>query len=191
LFGLGAPGTNDSPYLFPDGMGVKIEQGQQLLLNLHLLNATEGDLSGTSGFEVLRVDPKDVQTEADIVLMGTEQFSVPPGVNSQDAECTMPRDTTIITFIPHMHLLGQHMRVAAEFADTTEQTMFDGDFNFDLQSPLQMSPLSLRMGEKVRLRCTWNNTTSQVVHFGYGSHDEMCFAVAYKYPAGGSAFCLF
>ena len=52
VFGSGV-GTNAIE--FPQGVGIKLAAGSQLLLNLHLFNTADTALSGTSGTKILKV----------------------------------------------------------------------------------------------------------------------------------------
>jgi hypothetical protein len=51
LLGSGA-GENYSAGALPEGVAYKITKGSQLNLNLHLFNAGDGTLTGTSGTKV-------------------------------------------------------------------------------------------------------------------------------------------
>ena len=53
-----------------------------------------------------------------------------------------------------------------------------------------MATLSLPMGSRIDVTCTYNNNTNPPVNipFGDSSNQEMCFTGLYKYPAGGGLF---
>ncbi len=40
----------------------------------------------------------------------------------------------------------------------------------------------LDVGDSIRTRCTWNNTTSSPAGFGENTSDEMCFNFISYYP---------
>jgi hypothetical protein len=43
-------------------------------------------------------------------------------------------------------------------------------------------------GNGLSYQCEWNNATDDVVEFGEGVNDEMCFLWAYYYPSVGVGF---
>ncbi len=112
IFGSGV-GTN--PIAFPPGVAVKVSKGQQLLLNLHLFNIGDSELTGTSGTEIKTIPADQVEHEAEVVLMGNVfNLHIPPGQSTQTGRCVMNGDVTLFAVNPHMHQLGTHMKVVAK-----------------------------------------------------------------------------
>jgi hypothetical protein len=184
LFGSGV-GT-DTLY-FPKGTAIRIPKGQQLLLNLHLYNANEEDISGLSGTRVVEIPEADVSELAEGVLAGTVAIQIPPNETTvTTGYCTMSQDFTIFAVAPHMHQLGIYERVFAEPAGKEPIAIHDEAYSFDEQSYKLIDPISLSKGDKVRVECTHHNTTNKTVTFGESSFSEMCFAGIYRVPAVGS-----
>ena len=174
---------------FPPGIALKIPKGTQLLLNLHLFNTGDADLSGNSGTLVRTIAESEVTTIAEGVLAGTIAIDIPPQqTTTTTGWCTMSSDVTLFAVAPHMHQLGIYEKVTAESSAVGEVPLFDGPYNFDDQSYHLIEPLNLAKGDRVRVECTHRNTTNQPVTFGESSLAEMCFAGMYRYPADGSPF---
>jgi hypothetical protein len=184
IFGSGV-GTN--PIAFPEGIAVKIEAGQQLLLNLHLFNLADGSLSGTSGTEIKTIPASEVDHEAEIILMGkTLGLQVPPGESTQTGRCVMNGDVTLFAVNPHMHQLGTHMKVTAKSSVDGEVVVHDGAFDFEKQEIYPIQPMvEMKQGDEVLIDCSYNNTTGSTVSFGDSSLEEMCFGTMYRYPPRG------
>jgi hypothetical protein len=186
LFGSGV-GT-DTLY-FPEGTAIRVPKGQQLLLNLHLYNATEADIDGLSGTRIVEIPEADVGELAEGILAGTVAIQLPPNETTvTTGYCTMSQDFTIIAVAPHMHQLGIYERVVAEPASKEPVTIHDEPYSFDEQSYKLIEPLDLSKGDRVRVECTHRNTTNKMVTFGESSFAEMCFAGLYRVPAVGSTF---
>lgn len=186
LFGSGV-GTGD--LLLPDGVAFKAEKGQQLLLNLHLFNVTGAPLSGTSGIEVSTTTPDAITHLGESILGGPVNFQINPGEQTIVGGCRMNGDVTVLALMPHMHQLGTHMKVTAELPGG-DQILLDKSYSFDDQAIVPLdTPLELDSGTRLRVECTYNNTTEEVVSFGEGgTNDEMCFAGIFRYPAFGGDF---
>lgn len=180
-------GVGTDPFTFPAGVAVKVEAGQQLLLNLHLFNTGADDLAGHSGIEIVTADPSEVEHEAQAVLAGQEFFSIPPRSSDfeVDGRCTMPADVTVFAVMPHMHELGVFMRVTANTSDGAH-VLHEDFYSFDDQRYTILSPLRLQAGDTIDVNCHYDNPTDSSVPFGDSTRQEMCYAGIYRYPPVGS-----
>lgn len=187
IFGSGI-GTN--AIAFPPGVAVKITAGQQLLINLHLYNLADSELSGTSGAEMKTMPASEVVHEAEIVLMGSvANLNVPTGESTQLGRCVMNGDVTLFAVNPHMHQLGRHMKVVAKSSVAGDVTIHDAPYDFEEQRIYPLSPLiEMQQGDEVEVHCSYDNDTGSPVGFGDSSFDEMCFGTMYRYPARGAQF---
>jgi hypothetical protein len=188
-----ASGLGTNALMFPPGVGIKLPAGETLVLQLHLFNVATDPLTGTSGIEVVKIDPSEVENEADIFLPGPVSFSIPPNQQySHSGTCTVGSSFNIFAVFPHMHQLGTHLTTTLEVGGAA-QTLHDGDYAFDHQAFIPFDPIALAPGDRVTTECTWNNTTSQNIGWGESSTTEMCFSILYRYPAqndgGGFGFC--
>ncbi len=180
-------GVGTSEYTMPEGVAIKVKAGQQLLLNLHLFNVGDTELTGISGTEILEVAAADVEHEAEAVLMGPVQFSIPPGNQVVTGSCTPNISATIFGVFPHMHYLGTHMKV--DVAATAGSTsLHDGPYDFEDQQIYPVSPTPIENGDVVEVTCSYTNSTNQTVSFGESSEAEMCFAAVFYYPAQGKPY---
>src|SRR6185436_19542555 len=108
MSGVGSP-----EFELPEGVGVRLPAGTQVVLNLHLYNtSSDTPLTGKSGIELLPAAKGASITEAQIVLAGPLGFSIDQGRQSKTFTCTMPAAGTIFAIGPHMHRLGAAMKVA-------------------------------------------------------------------------------
>ncbi len=179
-------GVGTTPLEMPPGVAVKVEAGQQVLVNLHLFNTARSPLSGTSGIRVRVIPRSAVEHEAEVVLAG-EVFQEPIGTpiparsrgHVKEGHCTMAGDTTIFAVMPHMHQLGTFMRV-----ESRGRVLYNSTYSFDDQVYSDISPmLEATRGQRVNVECTYDNPTSSPVPWGDSSTEEMCFALLYRYPA--------
>jgi hypothetical protein len=187
LFGSGVGTT---PFAMPEDIAFKIPAGSQVLLNLHLYNVSNADLTGTSGVEVRTVAPVDEAHQAEVVYVSNFSLSVPPGDSVQDAECTMTDDTTVFGVFPHMHRLGSNMRGVAS-TGAGEVVLHDRAYTFEEQLNYRTDDLvPLAAGDVITAQCSFSNDTGETVGFGDSSDKEMCVLGVYRYPAsGGNSLC--
>ena len=183
-------GVGTEPLVLPEGVAVRIPAGAQILVNLHLFNVTDAELSGSSGIEVVTMAEETVVDEAEVLLAGPLAFNIPARTNGHVIQggCTMADDVTVFAVMPHMHQLGTYMRV-----DVDGEVLYEGAYSFDEQRYYDIDPLRmLSAGTRVGVTCTYDNPTSSNVGFGDSSTQEMCFGLLYRYPAlHDGIFCSF
>jgi hypothetical protein len=185
-------GVGTGAFIFPEDISTKIPAGKQLLLNLHVFNARDTTMTGTSGVEVLRRDPSQVIHEAVVVAAGkTFSLAVPPGRSTQTGTCTLKDDETIVAVGAHMHVLGKHMTTVTLPSNGSGVTLLDKDYSFDSQTAdLLGAPVTLKQGDKIQVDCTYENPGASTVGFGTSTNNEMCFTGLYWYPpASAGVFC--
>ena len=180
---IGGSGVGTAAYILPEGVALKLPAGQQILLNLHLFNTSESELSGTSGMKIKTIPQAQVVHEAESIVAGPLNFVLPTGPSDVTAQCTMAADVTLISVFPHMHMLGTHMRIEANRAVGGTLLLHDQAYNFDNQINYDVGLVELSQGDTVNVTCSYNNTTGQPVSFGDSSLQEMCFVGLLRYPA--------
>lgn len=185
-----ASGVGTNELLFPEGVGLKISQGQTVVLQLHLFNPTGTPISGESGIEIVEIAPEDLVNEADLYLPGPLQLDIPPNQQTTQAgTCTVAAPQTYFAIFPHMHQLGTHFK-ATVTVDGVDTVIHDDAYSFDHQAFLPIEPVTLNPGDSITTECTWNNTTPNSVGWGESSTTEMCFSIVYRYPKQTDAgFC--
>lgn len=184
-----ASGVGTGELRFPPGLGLKLDAGTALGLQLHVYNTTENTLTGTSGVEFYEVDPASVTDEIDMFLPGPQQLALPAGEESTaTGTCTVKESYKIFALFPHMHQLGTHLTTKLTI-NGEERMLHDADYDFEHQDVVMFEPIQLNPGDTITTTCTWNNTTPNVVTYGESSDTEMCYSILYRYPRGSDEFC--
>jgi hypothetical protein len=181
-------GVGTKAYALPDGVAMPVRAGEQLVLNLHLYNTTDAELSGRSGVRARSVDEHSVQHLAESILAGPLSLTIPLGQSTQTGQCTIADTSTFFNVAPHMHRLGVHMKVVAQRQTAGEIVLFDDAYAFDSQQRYAIDPLMLTAGDVIHVECTYENTTTHMVSWGQSTNDEMCFAGLNRYPATSSGY---
>jgi len=192
---LFASGVNSPSLDMPEGVALKVPAGKQMILQLHLFNATNKEINGSSTLYIERSASVDAMHEAEVVLAGPPPVqgipsvpSIPPGNNQKiTATCRMGGDVKFFAVFPHMHQYGTHIKVwMAQQDGTPMQTVYDNDYNFSDQDFAQFAPITLGVEDKIAVECTYNNDTGATIRLGDSSTEEMCFAISYRYPKIGN-----
>jgi hypothetical protein len=183
---LYASGVGTDDFDFPEGVGVRISAGQQMVLNVHTFNATDLELTGTSGVAVKLMDEDEVESEAEFTFVGPVGFQIPddPAPFTVSVSCPVKADATVLNWWPHMHQLGSHLKIEVD-----GETVHDEPFSFVEQVNYPTTG-QITAGQEVKVTCTFVNETGAPVDFGDSSNQEMCFGGFYRYPKQGEDFCL-
>jgi hypothetical protein len=183
-----AAGVGTRELRMPEGVALKLPAGYVLHLGLHIYNVSDEELAGVSGIEVVRVDPEDVEHEAELLIAGPISLEIPPGRHTITGTCNVVEDQTAFALFPHMHQLGVHLKTTVTVGGE-DVILHDGEYDFEEQYQVPIDPLELHMGDTITTDCTFDNTTDRTVTFGESSDTEMCFSVFFRYPATGNTFC--
>src|SRR5262249_46625581 len=128
-----AAGVGSEGITLPKGVGLKLPAGKTLNLGLHIYNTSTETLTGTSGMEVVAMDPKDVEYEADSALVGPFSFSLPAHEETTiSRSCTVDADQTVFSLFPHMHQLGTHIKTTFTMGGVPT-VVHDGAYQFNEQ----------------------------------------------------------
>ena len=186
ILAVWAAGTG--PTRFPEGMGRWVSPGDVLVGNLHY--HPNGVEPRTDRSRVgLYFGEGEPEREVAAVLAGTTDFSIPPHAANHELAVThtLKRDSTIVSYFPHMHLRGKDMAFFARYPDGRRETLLSvPGYDFDWQLfYYPEEPKQLPAGTVIEIVAHYDNSAanernpdpSRAVGFGLQSTDEMMFGV--------------
>jgi hypothetical protein len=183
-------GTGNSKLEFPADAAHVLPKGTQLLVQMHLLNATSSPVEGSVTIDMRRTavaNPRPVSS----YIFGTAAVSLPPKQVSQVVgTCSMFQSVQLIAGFPHMHLLGTAMHFEVGTTETDLHEVFKRDpFDFSNQH-MDMVDATINAGEVTRVTCTYNNPMDKTIEYGESTHDEMCYFVGFAVDLPAQSACL-
>lgn len=185
---LGAWGPGANPTVLPEGVGIPLPIGSQLILQMHYFDSFDGadQEVDQSGYGLLLTDT--VEREAQNYATGPTDFTIPAGDAAFEAKETYrwDADSQVLALWPHMHLLGSKFSQTVVHDDGTEECLLRMDaWDYHNQVTANLvEPATLGPGDKLKISCTFDNSASNPnqtsdppvdVAFGEGTTDEMCF----------------
>ncbi|MFT3699184.1 MAG: hypothetical protein QM831_38915 [Kofleriaceae bacterium] len=181
---LYAAGVGTDDFTFPDGVAIHLTAGTYINLNLHLFNASDNPLTGTSGVLVKTVDQASVVNEAAMVFGGRLPFTIPAAAQPYQVTgtCSAAADFHIVALWPHMHQIATHQSI-----QLNGTMLLDTDYSFTDQKNYPIADTLVKASDTLTTTCTYMNTTGAAVSFGEYTEDEMCFSGMYRYPPSNSA----
>ncbi|NUP08347.1 MAG: hypothetical protein HOW73_20040 [Polyangiaceae bacterium] len=167
----------------PEGIGFHLLDGQRIILEQHVINATPDVIQGGATFDLgVAADDAMIEHHADIMWLANWSIFLPAAQETTITEhCTVPYDVEVFGLMSHTHALGTHFSIE-KWTDVESTHLYDST---DWAHPVYMElgpALSLSTGEGFEWSCTYTNTTDHNVMAGQNSTDEMCMMFAYAYP---------
>jgi len=172
----------------PDGVGRYFQKGSDVVLQVHYhpTGKPEKDQSKIG----IYFSRKPVTQLVGGISVENWQIDIPAGDSNylRTASCTLPRDLTVLSVTPHMHLLGKEMRARAILPDGTRRPLvWVKPWNFRWQETYVLrEPMKLPAGTRLELESWHDNSAKnptnpfnppQRVTYGEGSNDEMSLCI--------------
>lgn len=165
----------------PDGHGALIPAGTNIVVQSHYVNASDQPLRIRDVLRVETMKLADVTTKAAMFTLNTVNFRVPPGESTAVADCVAPQDLDLLFIGGHMHEQGKNLEIFFGATEDPTQRIYLADpwrVEYRDEPPIKKmydAPLSLKAGDVIRTRCTWNNETGEEMKFP----GEMCGSFGY------------
>jgi hypothetical protein len=181
---LYAGGLDSGPLELPENTGFyPLEKGQQVVMQLHLQNATDAPITGTTKMRIDFVDKTPDNKPASIYGLDNRKLNIPPRTAEMKTEmtCKASRDLDVFAVMGHMHKYGVHIDLSRGVSPGAEM-LYQTAWDFETQ-PVTPMKFQVKQGENLYLRCTHKNDTDKPVVYGESSDTEMCSFVMYYAPA--------
>ena len=199
LFGW-VPGNNK--IIFPKGIGKKLYAQSDFIVNVHY---APSPIQVTDSSSIIIELTKDsIEREAQTLTLTENNISNQPFVLYPNKKTTfymrspqLQDSISLISIMPHMHLLGKTFKAYAITPDGEIQPLVNvPSWDFNWQTTYQFSKfMLLPKGTVIYAEATYDNTNenplnpykpARTVGYGWGSKDEMMNLVIYyvKYRKG-------
>lgn len=196
------PGSN--PRVFPTGMGVTIEAGSYIVLQIHYAPGSFGDTDSNTVLNLKYASGAVREVNMDFILNHITTISPPvlqiaPNSTASFTETyTIPflgpyPYITVLGVSPHMHLVGRNIKVyAVRPGNDTVPLINIPNWNFEWQGEYNFrQPLTFPQGTILRAEAFYDNTTANTlapnpsgwVYAGEATTDEMML-VAFSWLLG-------
>ncbi len=178
------PGT--IPYVEPEGMALRLDQGTDLILNTHLQPSGKTEVIQPSIGLYFTPHPA-TKLPMLLQLENDAKLDIPAGQKDflVTDQFTLPIDVELLAIYPHAHYLGKDIQAFATLPDGTKKTLIHiPHWNLNWQAVYRYAePVRLPKGTKVSLRYVYDNSEENAlnpnhppapVKGGNRSSDEMC-----------------
>jgi hypothetical protein len=186
-----AGGKDSGPLELPANTGfTPLAPGQQLVMQLHLQNATDAPISGHTAMRIDYVEATPDLIRAGFAGMDNRKLDIPAHSDAAMNEmgCVMSAELGVFAMLGHMHKRGTHLDVSRG-ATAGQEMLYEEPWNFDAQPVIPVS-IKLNPNDNLHLRCTYRNDGAAPVVYGESSDNEMCVLIMYYAPATMARSCI-
>jgi hypothetical protein len=186
-----AGGKGSSPLELPDNTGfIPLTRGQQVVMQLHLQNATDAVISAKTAMRIDFVEAAPGLTHAGFIGFDNRTLNIPAHSEAvmNEMSCIMDQEVKVFAALGHMHKHGLRLDVSRGPAAGAEM-LYSEDWNFDAQ-PITPVSFQLKPNDDLFLRCTYRNDGDTPLVYGESSNNEMCVLVLYYAPASTAHGCV-
>ena len=169
---------------FPEGVGVKLQGGEVVRLELHFL-----DIGATDMQPELKLDAwyakKPLVAEAGSFFMYDRDIALPAHQSfTARMHCEVPEDITIVDILPHVHVRGVAQRMFLGGGGLAERQLFLSTTGYQDQETRRFDDgFVVHAGQFLDFECDYDNTTDEDVIEGPSKeHNEMCMLLGDYYP---------
>lgn len=183
--GVWFPGTSE--YMYPDGMGTKLEKNSTITINVHFSPGRQDDTTRLQlNFDIDTVVNRVVQNDWVLGLPHIDKplFIEADSIKTFYGNLEIKNDLTYISTMPHMHYLGKSFKtyVVTPSNDTIRLVDIDRwDFHWQMNYFFPKL-IKIPANSFLKAEVTYDNTTGNPnnpnsppidVSMGFGSKDEM------------------
>jgi len=184
--GLGGWAPGSTPRFLPEGMGLWLRKGSDLVLQLHY-HPTGKEESDQSQVGVTFTKKPAEKVVTGIAVAGRNLY-IPAGAKEHRISAQsepLPVDANAVAIAPHMHMIGRKMKVTAALPDGGSIPLIDvQDWDFNWQGSYQYEKtIRLPKGTVIKLEAVYDNSKDnpqnpsdppKPVKWGEQTTDEMC-----------------
>jgi peroxiredoxin len=190
------------PRFLPDGVGMFLPKNSDVVMQVHYHRNGRAEKDKTQVGIYFAKKPVDRPYQPGTIAGGSGLgalrflFSIPPGQERfpLDGDAWATQDFTLLSIMPHMHLIGKSIAVTMKAPGEKEKNLLDiknWDYNWQEVYFLK-EPLQVKAGTQFHVKALYDNsdknprnpfTPPQRITLGEQTTNEMCFVFFGGYSA--------
>lgn len=196
----GSQGSSNSTAkgVLPQDAALHIPARSYVVMNFHMLNASERTLEPCMKVGLHGIDKRQVKNEAGVLFYYNSNIAVPPGGSSTaHMACPITQDVSLRSAVSHMHARGvayEARWLSGDPYDADTQTLDTLYETKQWDAPVDTvwsEPKQLKAGNFLDYHCDYQNPDEREVAQGLDTTDEMCMLLGVYWPRNDNvSFCL-
>ena len=183
-------GIESGTLKMPEGAALSVPAGGQILVQLHLLNTLQNEV--TDKAHIIFHTTKDTGvTTAGMFGFDNRDLHIPAQtMDAVEAQTCSPigRDMDVFAVFGHMHQRGKKIEVSRG-ANPGDEVLYSAEWSFQDQ-PTVPAKFHVSKTDTIHVRCWYDNPDNYEVNYGEKTANEMCSFVFYYTPFKSLFGCL-
>lgn len=173
---------NNFTFNFPEGTAVELPANMEFDVNSHYFNKGAKSYNGEVNINLYTIPKEQVKNPLKIIDMGNTGFTLPPKQKTvATKDFKFNKNVKIVTLFSHTHKLGEKFEILIKGGSRNGEVIYTST-NWEHPEKIDYAvPISLKAGEGLTSRITYNNFTDKTIKFGFTSEDEMGIIFGYYY----------
>ena len=160
LQSLGGFAPGEEPTMFPEGVGIKLPAGSELVWQLHYTPTGKEEVDRSEFAVKFCKTPPEREANQNAAL--NFSFRIPPKATRHEvvAKRTIQQDSELLALMPHMHVRGKDFMYQAKLPDGTTKTLLSVPFyDFNWQHEYRfVTPVFLPRGTVIECTAHFDNS---------------------------------
>jgi hypothetical protein len=173
---------NNFTFNFPEGTAVELPANMEFDVNSHYFNKGARSYNGEVNINLYTIPKEKVSKKLKIIDMGNTNLILPPKQKTViTKDFKFDKNVKIVTLFSHTHKLGEKFEILIKGGSRNGEIIYTST-NWEHPEKIDYAvPISLKAGEGITSRITYNNYTNKTIRFGFTSEDEMGIIFGYYY----------
>lgn len=181
IFNFGGSEAN-MDYTFPEGTAVEIAPGATFDMNSHYYNKGANPIQGEVYINLFTTNKANVKNTLKVLDLANNNLTIPPKKKTVISKTfTFDKNIRVVTLLSHTHKFGEKFEIVIKGGSRDGEVVYTST-NWEHPEKINYTPyISLKKGEGLTSRITYNNTSDKTVTFGLTTEDEMGIIFGYYY----------
>jgi hypothetical protein len=181
IFNFGGSESNDD-YTFPEGTAVEVPANATFDMNSHYYNRGTKAFPGEVNINLYTTPKANVKNVLKVIDFGNQSLTIPAKTRTVvSKDFTFDKNVKIVMLFSHTHKFGEKFEILINGGARKGEVVYTSS-NWEHPEKINYLPnISLKKGEGLTSRITYNNTSDKTVRFGLTTEDEMGIIFGYYY----------
>ncbi len=181
VFNFGGSEANDD-YTFPAGTAVEVPANATFDMNSHYYNRGTKAIPGEVHINLYTTPKANVKNVLKVIDFGNTSLNIPAKTRTVlSKDFTFDKNVKIVMLFSHTHKFGEKFEIIIKGGARNGEVVYTST-NWEHPEKTNYLPnISLKKGEGLTSRITYNNTSDKTVRFGLTTEDEMGIIFGYYY----------
>jgi hypothetical protein len=181
IFNFGGSEAN-MDYTFPEGTAVAIAPNATFDMNSHYFNKGTSAIPGEVYINLYTTEKAKVKNVLKVLDLANNNLTILPKQKTVISKnFTFDKNIRVVMLFSHTHKLGEKFEILIKGGSRDGEVVYTST-NWQHPEKINYTPyISLKKGEGLTSRITYNNTTDKLVRFGLTTEDEMGIIFGYYF----------